>query len=105
MQIRKKGLRDVGSTLAAEPAHRIATGAETLALRMDRSSSNALALAQMLEADPHVAAVHYPGLPVAPAARAGRKRLFASFGGLLSSELKDGIDCFDYLNRLKVAIP
>ena len=37
LQIRKKGLRDVGSTLAAEPAHRIATGAETLALRMERA--------------------------------------------------------------------
>ena len=47
-QIRKKGLRDVGSTLAAEPAHHIAVGAETLALRMERCCANALALARFL---------------------------------------------------------
>ena len=31
--------------------------------------------------------------------------MFRSFGSLLSFELKDGIDCFDFLNRLKLAIP
>src|SRR6202008_477906 len=30
--------------------------------------------------------------------------LFGAYGSLLSFELKDGIDCFDYLNRLDVAI-
>src|SRR5438067_3427093 len=35
-QIRKKGLRDWGGTLAAEQAHHLAVGAETLSLRMDR---------------------------------------------------------------------
>ncbi|MBI2291975.1 MAG: PLP-dependent transferase, partial [Betaproteobacteria bacterium] len=44
VQIRKKGLRDIGSTLAAEPAHRLATGAETLALRMEKASDNTLQL-------------------------------------------------------------
>ena len=39
-QIKKKGLRDMGGTLASEAAHRIAVGAETLALRMDRACSN-----------------------------------------------------------------
>jgi len=37
LQIRKKGLRDVGATLSAEAAHRLAMGAETLALRMERA--------------------------------------------------------------------
>src|SRR6185436_19580553 len=54
LQIRKKGLRDVGSTLAAEPAHRIAIGAETLALRMEKASDNALQLAHFLAAHPNV---------------------------------------------------
>jgi hypothetical protein len=31
--------------------------------------------------------------------------LFRSHGSLLSFELKDGIDCFDFLNRLKLAMP
>ena len=58
LQIRKKGLRDVGATLAAEPAHRIATGAETLALRMDRASDNTLKLANFFAAHPKVAKVY-----------------------------------------------
>jgi len=98
-----KGLRDFGASLGPEAAHHIALGAETLALRMERSCGNALALARMLEADPRVAAVHYPGLASHPQhALAGE--LFRSFGPLFSFVLEDGIDCFDYLNRLQIGI-
>jgi len=103
-QIRAKGLRDFGASLAPEAAHHIAVGAETLALRMERTSTNALALARLLESDERVAAVYYPGLASHPQ-HAISAELFRSFGSLLSFELKDGIDCFDFLNRLKLAIP
>jgi O-acetylhomoserine (thiol)-lyase len=102
-QLRAKALRDFGASLAPDAAHQIAVGAETLALRMERECANALALAHMLEADPRVAVVHYPGLPSHPQ-HAIAKALFRSFGTLLSFELKPEIDCFDYLNRLKLAI-
>ena len=69
-QLRKKGLRDWGGTLAASDAHHIAVGAETLALRMERTCANAQALAEFLAPHPQVRAVYYPGLPVASAARA-----------------------------------
>ncbi|MES2323467.1 MAG: cystathionine gamma-synthase family protein [Pseudomonadota bacterium] len=103
-QLRAKGLRDFGAALGPEAAHHIAVGAETLALRMDRASGNALALAEMLEADERVAAVHYPGLASHPQHGIATD-LFRTCGALLSFELKDGIDCFDYLNRLQLAIP
>lgn len=103
-QLRAKGLRDFGAALGPEAAHHIAVGAETLALRMERTSSNALALAGMLEADERVAAVHYPGLKSHPQ-HALSTELFRAYGPLFSFELKDGIDCFDYLNRLQLAIP
>ncbi|MFJ1302922.1 cystathionine gamma-synthase family protein [Pseudomonadota bacterium AL_CKDN230030165-1A_HGKHYDSX7] len=103
-QVKKKGLRDMGGTLAAEPAHRIAIGAETLALRMDRHSSNALALARLLSAHAGVARVHYPGLESHPQ-HARAKQLFKGrFGGLLGVELAEGIDCFDFLNRLNIVL-
>ena len=102
-QVRAKGLRDFGASLGPEAAHHIAVGAETLALRMERSSSNALALATMLEADPRVAAVHYPGLASHPQ-HGIASELFRAYGSLFSFELKDGIDCFDYLNRLNIGI-
>jgi O-acetylhomoserine (thiol)-lyase len=102
-QLRKKGLRDFGGTLAAEQAHHIAIGAETLALRMERICANALALAQWLEARPEVRAVYYPGLPSHPQHELAR-RLFRAFGGLMSFELADGVDAFAFLNRLRVVV-
>src|SRR5690606_23420692 len=65
-QIKKKGLRDMGGTLSAEAAHRLAVGAETLSLRMNKICSNALALAQALSGHPKVKMVHYPGLSSHP---------------------------------------
>ena len=103
-QIRAKALRDFGSSLAPDAAHHIAVGAETLALRMQRTTTNALALAEMLEKDERVAAVYYPGLKSHPQHGISAE-LFRAHGSLLSFELKDGLDCFDFLNRLKLAIP
>lgn len=103
-QIKKKGLRDMGGTLAAEPAHRIAVGAETLALRMAKHCSNALALAKMLEKHPGVSKVHYPGLSGHPQHERAAALFGGRFGGLLGVELADGIDCFDFLNHLKIVL-
>lgn len=102
-QVRAKALRDFGATLAPDAAHQIAVGAETIALRLERECANALALAKMLEADPRVAVVHYPGLLSHPQ-HALASELFRAFGALFSFELQPEIDCFDYLNRLKLAI-
>ncbi|MDB5907897.1 MAG: cystathionine gamma-synthase family protein, partial [Massilia sp.] len=80
-QLRAKALRDFGASLGPEAAHHIAVGAETLALRMERTCANALALAQMLEADDRVAAVYYPGLPSHPQ-HALTTELFRASGSL-----------------------
>jgi O-acetylhomoserine (thiol)-lyase len=98
-QIRKKGLRDWGGTLAAEQAHHLAVGAETLSLRMDRACANAMSLARFLASRSEVRTVYYPGLDSHPQhALAGE--LFAAYGALLSFELDAQLDCFDFLNRL-----
>ncbi|WMW82005.1 cystathionine gamma-synthase family protein [Undibacterium cyanobacteriorum] len=102
-QLRAKALRDFGASLSPDAAHQIAVGAETLALRMERESANAMAIASMLEADPRVAKVHYPGLASHPQ-HALALQLFKAYGALFSFELQPEIDCFDYLNRLKLAI-
>ena len=103
-QIRAKSLRDFGAALGPEAAHHIAVGSETMALRMERECANALTLARMLEADERVAAVHYPGLPSHPQHQLATE-LFKAYGSLFSFELEEGIDCFDYLNRLKLGVP
>jgi O-acetylhomoserine (thiol)-lyase len=102
-QIRKKGLRDIGSTLAAEPAHRIATGAETLGLRMTRICENAMVLAKFFAAHPRIAKVYYTGLESHPQHQLA-KVLFRSFGGLISIELADGLDRISFLKNLNTVI-
>ena len=103
-QLRAKALRDFGGALGPEAAHHLAVGSETMALRIERESSSALALAKMLDADDRVAAVYYPGLRSHPQHQLATD-LFRAYGGLFSFELKAGIDCFDYLNRLQLAVP
>jgi len=103
-QLRAKALRDFGGALGPEAAHHLAVGAETMALRIERESASALALATMLSGDERVAAVYYPGLSSHPQHGIATS-LFRAYGGLLSFELKEGIDCFDYLNRLRLAVP
>jgi O-acetylhomoserine (thiol)-lyase len=102
-QVRKKGLRDLGGTLAAEQAHHLAIGAETLALRMSRQCSNTHALADFLSAHPRVRNVHYPGLPSHPQHALAREH-FRDYGALLSFELDPRFDVFEFLNRLKVVV-
>lgn len=102
-QIRKKGLRDAGGTLAPEAAHTISVGSETLALRMDRSCSNAMALANFFETHPNIKKVFYPGLANHPQHDLAKK-LFSNFGSLMSIELDEKVDCFGFLNKLQLVV-
>jgi len=77
-------------------------GLKTLTLRMDRHSANALTLAQRLEAHKDVAHVNYPGLP-SHASHELAKRQMSQFGGMLSFELKGGLDAgIALMNRVKL---
>ena len=66
-------------------------GLKTLALRLERSCSNALALAEWLEAHPAVSRVTYPGLTSHPG-HAVAKRQMDAFGGMVTIFLKGGLD-------------
>ena len=103
-QIKKKGLRDMGATLSADSAHRIAVGSETLALRMERSCANAMALASALDSHPKVTRVSYPGLAAHPQHQRAGELFRKRYGALLAVELVDGIDVFEFLNQLKVFV-
>lgn len=64
-------------------------GIKTLAVRMDRHSSNATAIAERLVGHPKLAAVHYPGLPDHPGHDLAAAQMSA-FGGMISVQLADG---------------
>lgn len=103
-QIKKKGLRDMGATLSADAAHRIAVGAETLSLRLSKICTNAQALATFLSKHPGVSRVSYPGLSSHPQHARAKKLFNGGFGNLIAFELAEGIDSFDFLNHLEVVI-
>lgn len=105
LQIKKKGLRDMGGTMRAEDAHRISVGAETLSLRLPAACSNAFKLASFLEGHAKIGKVYYPGLS-SHAEHERAKHLFGGqlFGTLLSFELREGLDPLAFLNRLRTVI-
>jgi O-succinylhomoserine sulfhydrylase len=84
-------LRTAGPTMSAFNAWVFLKGMETLPLRMDAHSRNALALAQWLEAQPQIARVYYPGLPSHPQHELAMRQQTAG-GGIVSFDLKGGKD-------------
>jgi cystathionine beta-lyase/cystathionine gamma-synthase len=66
-------------------------GLKTLALRMERHCASAQKIAAWLERHPKVARVYYPGLASHPQ-HALAKRQMSGFGGMISAELKGGLD-------------
>ena len=67
-------------------------GIKTLALRVERSSGNALLLASWLEQQPQVRKVHYPGLESHPQHALARNQMHGGYGGIVSIELDTDLD-------------
>jgi O-succinylhomoserine sulfhydrylase len=82
-------LRTTGPTMSAFNAWVFLKGIETLKLRMDAHSANALQLAQWLEKQPNVARVFYPGLPSHPQHALAMKQQKTG-GGIVAFEVKGG---------------
>ena len=82
-------LRTAGPSLSPFNAWVILKGMETLKIRMEAHSANALQVARWLEAQPNVARVHYPGLSSHPQHELA-KRQQKTGGGIVSFELKNG---------------
>ncbi len=84
-------LRSAGPTMSAFNAWVFLKGLETLDIRMQAHSRNALELARWLEQQPQVERVYYPGLESHPQHELAKQQQ-KDFGGLLSFELKGGKD-------------
>lgn len=105
VQIKKKGLRDMGATLSSDAASRIAIGMETFTLRAQKSNANALALARYMQESPIFADVKYPGLE-SHVQHGLAKDLFKDngYGSLIAASLREDIDLFAFLNNLQTII-
>lgn len=83
LKARTQGLRDLGPAMSPFNAFLFLQGLETLHLRMERHSSNALAVAQFLESHPKVSWVNYTGLESHPSYQLGKKYLPNGCGAIL----------------------
>ena len=90
LRLRTVGLRNQGPTLAPDAAWIFLQGVESLPLRMERHSANALKVAEFLNKHPKVAWVRYPGLPGDPSHGLAEKYLPNGAGGMVVFGVKGG---------------
>ncbi|MGA2808841.1 MAG: homocysteine synthase [Terracidiphilus sp.] len=92
LKARVQGLRDTGAALSPFSAFLLLQGIETLHLRLERHSQNALAVARHLEQHPGVEWVNYPGLESSPYFERAKKYLPNGRGGLVTFGIKGGYE-------------
>ena len=91
-QVRFYGLKDMtGAVMSSQDAFLILRGLKTLALRMERHSSNAQVVAECLAGHDKVDVCHYPGLASFPQIELARRQMKLP-GGMVAFELKGGIE-------------
>ena len=91
-KVRIEGLRDFGAALSPFNSFQIIQGLETLALRMNQHSKNALEIAQWLETQEEVVWVNYPGLTSSKYSDLAKQYLSKGQSGILTFGLKGGFE-------------
>jgi O-acetylhomoserine (thiol)-lyase len=92
LKARVQLLRDLGSSIAPFNAWLVALGLETLSLRIERHTANALAIARWLKARPEVLSVNYAGLESSPWYEKARKYAPLGTSGILAFEIQGGVE-------------
>lgn len=90
-EARTEGYRDTGPALSPMNSWLFIQGLETLSLRMEKHSENALKVAKWLEEHPKVEWVRYPGLESHPQHELAKKQQ-KNFGGMVCFGIKGGFD-------------
>ena len=96
-------LNHLGGSLDPHACFLLHRGMKTLAVRMRYHNESALKIAQFFETHPSVDKVNYPGLESHPAHQRA-KELFDGFSGMLSFELKGGVDTAEHFMQ-KITLP
>ena len=104
VKLRVQLVRDMGFPMMPFNAFLTHLGVETLALRMERHSDNALKLAQFLKNHPQVGWVNYPGLEESPEYAKIKKYMPKGASGVLTFGVKGGSAAGEkVMNALKLA--
>jgi O-acetylhomoserine (thiol)-lyase len=103
IKARVQGLRDTGACLSPFNAFLLLQGIETLHLRMQRHSENALVVARFLEQHPDVEWVNYPGLESSPYYELAQKYLPNGAGALITFGIRGGYEAGRrFINALRL---
>lgn len=102
-RVRKLVHKDIGACPAPFNSFLLTEGIQTLALRMERHCSSALALARFLKEHPKVAWVSYPGLEDSPHHAVATRLYGGRYGGLLTFGTGDKTSAFKVINGLRLA--
>jgi O-acetylhomoserine/O-acetylserine sulfhydrylase-like pyridoxal-dependent enzyme len=89
--VRRIGFRNIGPSASPFNSWLCLLGLESLSLRMQRHSDNAMAVAKFLEKHPKIEAVSYPGLPSHPQHETA-KRQMSAYSSMLSFNVKGGLE-------------
>jgi O-acetylhomoserine (thiol)-lyase len=92
VRMRLVPLRNLGACISPDNAWLFLQGLETLALRMERHSENALKAANFLKNHPDAKWVRYPGLPDDPAYPVASRYMKNGFGAMVVFGIKGGLD-------------
>jgi len=104
IKLRVTLLRDLGPALSPFNAFQFLQGLETLHLRMERHSANALSVARFLEKHPNVSWVNYPGLATHPSYALAKKYHHRGlYGAILGFGIKGGMEAGKkFIDHLKL---
>lgn len=103
-KVRVQLVRDMGVYPPASAAFLLNLGLETLALRIERHSANALAVAEYLQECGKIESVNYPGLPGSPYYKLVQKYLPRGCSGVISFSVKRGREAaVRFADSLKLA--
>ena len=91
-RVRVEGLRDLGAAASPFNSFQTIQGLETLAIRMEQHSKNALAISEWLESQNDVSWVNYPGLSSSKYKELAKKYLPKGQSGILTFGLKGGFN-------------
>ncbi len=97
-------MRDIGAYPSANAAFLLNLGLETLPIRMERHSENALEVAKYLERSPYVESLNYPGLPSDAHHERAQKYLPKGTSGVITFSIKGGKEkAVHFMDSLKLA--
>jgi O-acetylhomoserine (thiol)-lyase len=101
-RLRKEIFRHMGNTMSPRSAQLQGIGLDILALRVERSYTNCMKIAEHLSGHPVIRSANYPGMPGSGFYDISKKQFGGIPGTILTFDLETEEACFSFMNRLNI---